>query len=171
MVFANEQLRWTFGSHKADYCENGGNCMTLSVLTTFTPQLLFLGGLNHGATCVRHVEMRNAYKILCRKSQVKRPSVKTSCKQEEVIEADLRSKRCEDVDWTQLPQDRVLWWIWGTRNWTFGFHKIGDFSTSEQLPTFQINILHCWFISGLQKQTQVGLCFMDIYSFSSTFSL
>jgi hypothetical protein len=63
--------------------------------------------------------MRNAYKILVRKPEGKRPRWRH--RREYNIKTDLRKIGCEGVNWMYLigTSGRLLW----TRQWTFGFHK------------------------------------------------
>jgi hypothetical protein len=53
--------------------------------------------------------MRNAYNILVRKPQGKRPLGIPRHKWEENIRMDLRAVRWEVVDWIHLAQDRDQW--------------------------------------------------------------
>jgi hypothetical protein len=57
--------------------------------------------------CMR--EMRNAYSILVRKPEGKRPRVRSRHRWEENIGMDLREICLEDVNWIHLAQDRDQW--------------------------------------------------------------
>jgi hypothetical protein len=61
-----------------------------------------------GGACSAHGEMRNAFKILVRMAERKRPLGRTRCRWEDNIQTDLREIRLECVNWTHLAQDRVL---------------------------------------------------------------
>jgi hypothetical protein len=52
-------------------------------------------------------EMRNAYKILVRKPEGKRPFRRPRHKWEDNIRMDLRERGWKVVDWIHLPQDPV----------------------------------------------------------------
>jgi hypothetical protein len=54
--------------------------------------------------------MRNAYKILFGKPEVKRPLGKARRKWEENIIIDLRETGWEGEDWMHLAPDRDQWW-------------------------------------------------------------
>jgi hypothetical protein len=54
-----------------------------------------------------HGEMRNAYKILIEKPEVKRPFGKPRCKWEDKTKTDLIEIWLKDVDWIYVTQDRV----------------------------------------------------------------
>jgi hypothetical protein len=58
-------------------------------------------------------EMRNAYKILLRKSKEKRPLGRTRYRWEDTIKMDLKEIRCNDLDWIHLAQDTDQWWALG----------------------------------------------------------
>jgi len=53
--------------------------------------------------------MRNAYKILVRKPEGKRPLGRHRCKWEDNIRMDLREIGWESVDWFHLAQAREQW--------------------------------------------------------------
>jgi hypothetical protein len=53
--------------------------------------------------------MRNAYKILVRKLEEKRPVVRSRHIWQDNIRTDLRKKGWEGVDWLHLAQDRDQW--------------------------------------------------------------
>jgi hypothetical protein len=55
-------------------------------------------------------EMRNAYKILVKQPEGKRPLWQPRHKWENNIKMDLTEIVCEDVDWIHLAQDRDQWW-------------------------------------------------------------
>jgi hypothetical protein len=55
-------------------------------------------------------EMEDAYKILVRKSEGKRPCKKPRCTYEEKLELDLEEIMWEGVGWMQMTQDRDQWW-------------------------------------------------------------
>jgi hypothetical protein len=55
-------------------------------------------------------EMRNAYRILVRKPEGKRPLGRPRYRWEDNILMVLRETRWEGVDWMDLPQDRDQWW-------------------------------------------------------------
>jgi hypothetical protein len=55
-------------------------------------------------------EIRNAYNILVRKSEGKRPLGRPRCRREDNIKMYLRETGLEDVDWIHLPQDRDRLW-------------------------------------------------------------
>jgi hypothetical protein len=57
--------------------------------------------------CTR--KMRNAYKILVGKSEVRRPLKRPRCRWEGNIKMDLREIELEDVDWAHLTQDKDQW--------------------------------------------------------------
>jgi hypothetical protein len=50
--------------------------------------------------------MRNVYKILVRKPEVKRPLGRYRHRWEDNIKMDCKERDCEDVDWMQLAQDK-----------------------------------------------------------------
>jgi hypothetical protein len=54
-------------------------------------------------------KMRNAHKILVRKSEGKKPHRRPRCIWEDT-RMDLREIGWEGVDWIHLVQDRILWW-------------------------------------------------------------
>jgi hypothetical protein len=56
-------------------------------------------------------------------SEGKRPLGRPRRWWEDNIKMDLREKRIDGVNWIQLAQDRVQWWAFAKRWWTFGFHK------------------------------------------------
>jgi hypothetical protein len=55
-------------------------------------------------------EMRNAYKILVRKHQGKRPLRRPRSSWGDNIRMNYREIGWEDVDWVHLTQDGDLWW-------------------------------------------------------------
>jgi len=55
-------------------------------------------------------EMRNAYKILVRKPEGKKPLRSPWCRWEDNIRMDFREIEWESVDWIHLAQDRNIWW-------------------------------------------------------------
>jgi hypothetical protein len=54
-------------------------------------------------------EMRNAYKILVRKPERKRPLGRPRCRCKGNVRMDLREIGCVGVNWMQLAQDRDYW--------------------------------------------------------------
>jgi hypothetical protein len=54
-------------------------------------------------------KMRNAYKILVRKSKGKRPLGRLRCRWEYNIKKDLTEIWWEGVDWMRMAQDRDQW--------------------------------------------------------------
>jgi len=54
-------------------------------------------------------EMRNAYRILVAKPEVKRPLGRLRCRWEDNIRMDVREVRWEGVYWMNLAQDRDQW--------------------------------------------------------------
>jgi hypothetical protein len=67
----------------------------------------------HNLKCAGHVacivQVINAYKILVRKSEGKRPRGRRRRRWEDNIRMDLREVGWEDVDWICLAQDRDQW--------------------------------------------------------------
>jgi len=55
-------------------------------------------------------EMRNAYKILVRKSEGKRPLGRPRHRWKDNIIMDLREIGWECVNWMHLAEDREQWW-------------------------------------------------------------
>jgi len=53
--------------------------------------------------------LRNAHKILIRKSEQERPFRGPKCRWEGNIKIDLKGTGCEYVDWIHLAQDRSQW--------------------------------------------------------------
>jgi hypothetical protein len=58
-----------------------------------------------GKMCSMHGKLRNAYKILVWKAEVKRPLVRPRCRWEDNIKLDLRKIGSECVDWIRLAQN------------------------------------------------------------------
>jgi hypothetical protein len=56
-------------------------------------------------------EIRNAYKMLVSKSEVKRPLGGSRTSWEDNIKMDLREISFRDVDWIHLAQDRNRWLV------------------------------------------------------------
>jgi len=54
-------------------------------------------------------QMRNVYKILVRKSEVKRPLGRPRCRWEDNIRMDLRERVQEHQDWIHIAQERDQW--------------------------------------------------------------
>jgi hypothetical protein len=54
--------------------------------------------------------MRNAYRVLVRKPEGKRPLVRPRRRWEDNISMDIRETRWEGVDRIHLAQDREQWW-------------------------------------------------------------
>jgi hypothetical protein len=55
-------------------------------------------------------EMKNAYRILVRKPEGKRPLGRRRHRWEDNIRMDLREIIGECLNWIHLPQDREQWW-------------------------------------------------------------
>jgi hypothetical protein len=55
------------------------------------------------------VEITNAYNILVRKPEGKRPLGRPMCRWEDNIRMDLREIQWEFVDWIHMDQDRDQW--------------------------------------------------------------
>jgi hypothetical protein len=76
---------------------------------------------------VKHVthigEIRNAYKILVRKHEGKRPLRRPSCTWEDNIRMYLREIGWEVVDWIYLAQDRDQWRAPVNTVMSLWFHK------------------------------------------------
>jgi len=51
--------------------------------------------------------MRNAYKILARKSEGKKPLGKPRHRREDNIKIDLQEISCEDEEWIRVVRDRI----------------------------------------------------------------
>jgi hypothetical protein len=68
-------------------------------------------------------QMRNAYKILVGKAEVKRPLGKRGRRWEDNIRKGLRERGWEGVEWRHLAQDRGQWRTFVNMKLTFGFHK------------------------------------------------
>ena len=67
-----------------------------------------LGWVEHVA---RMEQPRNAYRVLLRKPEVKRPLGRSRRRWEENIKMDLREVGCDAGDWIiDLDQDTVEWW-------------------------------------------------------------
>jgi hypothetical protein len=62
-----------------------------------------------GRVCSTHGEKRNAYSILVRKPEGKRPLVTLSRTWEDNIKMDLRKTKWGGMDWINLDQDRYQW--------------------------------------------------------------
>jgi hypothetical protein len=56
--------------------------------------------------CSVHGEKRNAYRILV-KARRKETTTKTKRRSEDYMKIDLRDIEWEDMDWIDLPQDRL----------------------------------------------------------------
>jgi hypothetical protein len=56
--------------------------------------------------------MRNAYRILVRKSLRKRPFGRQKRRWEYNIKINAREAGCEDGRWMELAQDHVQWRLW-----------------------------------------------------------
>jgi hypothetical protein len=54
-------------------------------------------------------EKRNAYRILVRKPEGKRPLARPRCRWEDNIKIDLREIGWDGLDWVDLAQDRDQW--------------------------------------------------------------
>jgi hypothetical protein len=54
--------------------------------------------------------MTNAYRILVKNPEGKRPLGKSMCRQENNIMMGLKEIGCQCGKWIQLAQDRVYWW-------------------------------------------------------------
>jgi hypothetical protein len=60
-------------------------------------------------TCSMHKELKNTYKILAGKPEGKRPFWRPGGMWEDDIKIDLKEIGYDDMDWSQLAQDRVQW--------------------------------------------------------------
>jgi hypothetical protein len=54
-------------------------------------------------------EMKYAFKILCTKTEGKRPLGRLMHRKQDNIKMDLKEKECEDVHWIHVTQDRIQW--------------------------------------------------------------
>ena len=52
---------------------------------------------------------RNAYRVLVRKPESKRPLGRPRCRWEDNIKMDLREVGCDPGDWIDLAEDRDQW--------------------------------------------------------------
>jgi hypothetical protein len=55
-------------------------------------------------------EIRNTYKMLVGKLEMKRPLGRPSSRWEDNITMDLKEIQWEDVDWIHMAQDGSHWW-------------------------------------------------------------
>jgi hypothetical protein len=62
-----------------------------------------------GRACSTNEDQRNAYKILVGKPEGKRPLGRPRRRWMDNIKMDLRDMRWDDMDWTDLVQDRDQW--------------------------------------------------------------
>jgi hypothetical protein len=72
-------------------------------------------------------EMMNAYKILVRKPEEKRPLVRPRCGWKDSIRTSLMEVGWEGVDWIHLAQDRDQWQAHVHGNEPSGSIKDGEF--------------------------------------------
>jgi hypothetical protein len=54
-------------------------------------------------------EKRNAYRILMRKQEGRRPLLRPRCRWDDNIKIDLIEEGWEDMDWIHMVQDRNQW--------------------------------------------------------------
>jgi hypothetical protein len=71
--------------------------------------------------------MRNVFKILVWKPQVKRPFVRLWHKQENNTNMGLRETRLQDVLYIKMVQNMVQWWALVNITITFKSHKTRNF--------------------------------------------
>jgi hypothetical protein len=79
--------------------------------------------VNHSIVA-RTGEKKNAYRILVRKPEGKRPLARPRRRWEDNIKIHLRQIRWGGMDWIHLAQDRDQWRALVNTVLKFGFHKI-----------------------------------------------
>jgi hypothetical protein len=80
---------------------------------------------------ISHMEMRNAYKILVRKPEGKRPFRKSRYRWKNNIMVDFKETGREGVDWILMAQDRVQWWAFVNMVMNLCVpYRVGNFFTS-----------------------------------------
>ena len=62
-----------------------------------------------GRTCSTYGAIQNAYRVLVRKPESKRPLGRPRHRWEDTIKMDLREVGCDSRDWIALAEDRNQW--------------------------------------------------------------
>jgi hypothetical protein len=86
--------------------------------------------------------MRNAYRILPRKSDWKTPLGRFKYRLEDNIKTELKEMGCKGVDWIQLAQDRILCQILVTMISNFSITKIENIMASSATVSLSRRNLH-----------------------------